>query len=58
MIAVEEYTDPPLYPHCKEPLTRVVRTRIQEMLGTAYVWSCPHRRCTLGITHRKGFWMG
>ncbi|NOZ93245.1 MAG: hypothetical protein GXP47_00700 [Acidobacteria bacterium] len=58
MIPLQERHDPPLCPHCKEPLTRLVRTRIQEPLGKAYVWSCPHCRCTLGITHRKGFWMG
>jgi uncharacterized protein with PIN domain len=59
MIAIEERAmTPPVCPHCKEPLSRIVRTRIQEMLGKAYLWSCPHCRSVLGVTHRKGFWMG
>ncbi len=59
MIALEERDDvQPICPHCKEPLSRIVRARIQEMLGKAYVWSCPNCRAVLGVTHRKGFWMG
>ena len=58
MIPYEERSDPPRCPHCKEPLTRLVRTRIQDPLGKAYLWSCPNCRTALGVTHRKGFWMG
>ena len=59
MIDAQERNDaPPVCPHCKEALTRVVRTRIREPLGKAYLWSCPHCRTVLGVTHRKGFWMG
>ena len=59
MIRIEERDDHrPLCPHCGQPLDRVVRTRIQVTLGKAHLWSCPHCQKVLGVSHRKGFWMG
>ncbi len=59
MIPFEERDDAQLRcPYCKEDLTKVVRTRVPEMLGKVYLWSCPHCQSVLGVSHRKGFWMG
>ncbi len=59
MIQVEERTDlRPICPHCGQPLERVLSTRVAVLLGKAYLWACPHCQKVLGVTHRKGFWMG
>ena len=48
----------PICPHCDQPLTGVVRQQLAEQLGKAYVWACSGCRKVLGVSHRKGFWMG
>ena len=48
----------PLCPHCSRQLEYVNATRIQHDLGKAYLHSCPSCRKVIGISHRKGFWMG
>ncbi len=59
MIRVEEHDNVrPVCPHCNQPLDRLTRTPIQVTLGKAFAWSCPYCRKVLGVTHRKGFWMG
>jgi ribosomal protein L37AE/L43A len=59
MINAEEQRElHPLCPHCGQAMDRVVYTRIYVVLGKAFLWSCPHCQKVLGVTHRKGFWMG
>ncbi|NOZ78999.1 MAG: hypothetical protein GXP48_07455 [Acidobacteria bacterium] len=59
MIAIEERTNvAPICPHCDQPLDRVARTRLKDTFGKAYIWVCPHCQKVLGVTQRKGFWMG
>ncbi len=48
----------PVCPHCETTLDGVVRQQLDEGLGKAYLWTCPRCRKVLGISHRKGFWMG
>ncbi len=48
----------PLCPHCAESLGEVWFRGLDGMLGKRYVYFCPHCRKVLGISHRKGFWMG
>lgn len=45
-------------PHCEQPLAGLVRQELAERLGRAYVWMCGNCRKVLGVSHRKGFWMG
>ncbi len=52
----KEFT--PLCPHCNRALEEVVATRMRHDLGRAYMHSCPHCQKVIGISHRKGFWMG
>jgi ribosomal protein L37AE/L43A len=59
MIAIEERSDiDPICPHCEKIITTIYMRLIQSFLGKRYLYFCPHCRKTLGVTHRKGFWMG
>lgn len=48
----------PLCPHCEQPVRRLLLKRIESVLGVRYLYFCSECRKTLGISHRKGFWMG
>jgi endogenous inhibitor of DNA gyrase (YacG/DUF329 family) len=48
----------PLCPHCGKPVHRLLMKRIQSTLGVRFLYFCPECHKTLGISHRKGFWMG
>lgn len=48
----------PVCPHCEGELDGVYRRRLDDALGKAYLWFCPRCHQTLGVSHRKGFWMG
>ena len=59
MIQTEERNDvTPLCPHCEAPVGTVHYRQLAGLLGRRYVYFCA--RCTkvLGMSHRKGFWMG
>ena len=45
-------------PHCNRELDSVLAKRVRHDLGKAYLHACPHCRKVLGVSHRKGFWMG
>jgi uncharacterized protein with PIN domain len=59
VISAEEKNDVnPVCPHCKEELAKVWFRRVRGVLGKRYVYFCPQCRACLGVSHRKGFWMG
>jgi hypothetical protein len=59
MIASVEKEDVlPVCPHCNEVVDQVWYRRIQGILGKRYIYFCARCRKVLGVTHRKGFWMG
>lgn len=51
-------------PHCEHDLDNVNADLLMSSgpgvfsFGKRYVYSCPSCNKVLGITHRKGFWMG
>ena len=53
-----------LCPHCDAPLSRVSATLLEATsasvfsFGKRYVYACPACTKALGVSHRKGFWMG
>lgn len=64
VIADEQSGLVPLCPHCNDVLS-TISTRTLEVRGSRttrfgkrYVYACPSCKKLLGITHRKGFWMG
>lgn len=59
MIRSEERDDvTPLCPHCSEPLRAVMYRSLSGFLGKRYVYFCAGCHKVLGVSHRKGFWMG
>lgn len=59
MIRLEEKPDiRPLCPHCGQALDELWFREIAGMLGKRYLYFCPSCSKVLGISHRKGFWMG
>jgi hypothetical protein len=59
MIAAERKEDvAPVCPHCKTELNVLWFRQIRGFLGRRYLYFCSHCRSCLGVSHRKGFWMG
>ncbi len=48
----------PVCPHCERGVSEIWFRTIETMLGKRYVYMCPSCKKVLGVTHRKGFWMG
>lgn len=55
---IENNNVDPLCPHCEQSLRSVNFREIRGMLGKRFVYFCPSCRKVLGVSHRKGFWMG
>jgi len=56
---VEEKSDvTPICPHCEKELKTIWFRVLKSTLGKRYIYFCPGCRKTLGVSHRKGFWMG
>ncbi len=56
---VEEKEDvDPICPHCKKKLLKIWYREVESLFGRRYVYFCPNCRKVLGVSHRKGFWMG
>ena len=48
----------PICPHCSTALHEVWLRELPGTFGKRYVYFCANCRKVLGVTHRKGFWMG
>ena len=49
----------PRCPHCEKDIETVAYNELAgAAFGKRYVYFCPSCRKTLGVSHRKGFWMG
>lgn len=55
---VESTRDMPICPHCEKTLHRVNSRKIKAKLGVRYIYFCDGCKKALGVSHRKGFWMG
>ena len=59
MIEIEERDDvTPLCPHCAEPARTIHYRALRGILGRRYLYFCAGCKKILGVSHRKGFWMG
>jgi len=54
----EQYREGPICPYCEQELRSIYLHRIRSILGKRFIYFCPHCRKVLGLSHRKGFWMG
>lgn len=54
----------PRCPYCEAELETVAARSVNAeggptvRFGKRYIYACPHCSKVLGISHRKGFWMG
>jgi len=55
---IEKTDEYPLCPHCNETLTSVWYRELSSIFGKRYIYFCSKCRKVLGVSHRKGFWMG
>ena len=55
---VEKNDISPICPHCNEELKTVWCRVLKTTLGKRYIYFCSKCRKALGLSHRKGFWMG
>ena len=59
MIEIRQADDTlPRCPHCNQDLQTVLFRELRGVLGKRFVYFCQHCRAVLGVSHRKGFWMG
>ncbi len=59
MIELEEHNEvDPLCPHCELPLRAVWYQEIRGFAGKRYAYFCSKCHKVIGISHRKGFFMG
>jgi hypothetical protein len=59
MIPSQEKEDvTPLCPHCGQEIHTIWFRDVETFFGRRYIYFCPSCRKVLGISHRKGFWMG
>jgi len=55
---VEDLKTVPVCPFCEAQLSTVRYQPLLGFLGKRYVYFCPECKKVLGVSHRKGFWMG
>jgi hypothetical protein len=48
----------PICPHCGQGLKTIWYKELHGTFGKRYVYFCSSCRKILGVSHRKGFWMG
>ena len=48
----------PICPYCETELRTISYNELRAFLGRRYIYFCPNCRKVLGLSHRKGFWMG
>jgi hypothetical protein len=59
MISAEEKNDVlPVCPHCAKKLERIWYRTVESTFGKRFIYFCPECQKVLGLSHRKGFWMG
>lgn len=54
----ERDSETPICPHCNTSLDELWCRELRSSLGKRYVYFCSQCRKVLGVSHRKGFWMG
>ncbi len=58
MIQVKETEENPICPHCQNQIKELLSKRIGSAFGVKFIYFCGTCKKVLGLSHRKGFWMG
>ena len=54
----EDDSKDPICPHCSAQVSSISVRKIESVLGVRYLYYCSRCSKVLGVSHRKGFWMG
>ena len=54
----EDCAAAPLCPHCGKEIHEIASRRVESKLGVRFLYYCCACLKVLGVSHRKGFWMG
>jgi uncharacterized protein with PIN domain len=54
----DDFSAAPICPHCEKEIQEIASRRVESLLGVRFVYYCTACRKVLGVSHRKGFWMG
>ena len=54
----EDFSTAPICPHCEKEIHEIAARRVESNLGVRFLYYCTGCRKVLGVSHRKGFWMG
>lgn len=54
----EDFPAAPVCPHCEKEIHELAARKVDSLLGVRFVYYCVDCRKVLGVSHRKGFWMG
>ncbi len=55
---IETQSENPICPHCEKELLQVLSKKMEANFGVRFIYFCSRCKKSLGISHRKGFWMG
>ena len=55
---IETETENPICPYCSNKLSEILAKKITSTFGVRFVYFCSKCKKVLGVSHRKGFWMG
>ena len=55
---IETESEVPVCPHCEKEIHQILAKKIESTLGVRFIYFCSKCKKSLGITQRKGFWMG
>lgn len=55
---IETETEQPICPHCGTKQERIFARKLTSTFGVRFIYFCAKCKKTLGLSHRKGFWMG
>jgi len=48
----------PICPHCESQIQEIYTQNVKSAFGKTWIYCCPRCGKTLGVSQRKGFWMG
>jgi hypothetical protein len=54
----EDFPAAPICPHCGKEIQEIAARRLESVFGVRFLYYCCDCRKVLGVSHRKGFWMG
>ena len=55
---IETENEKPVCPHCEKELNNIYARKSSSSFGVRFIYFCDKCKKVLGVSHRKGFWMG